>query len=111
MLPNLQHLHHEGDNLHDSLLRHCPITRLSANPSPHIRLNYNSLKMSRGQLTHLSVNLVPRDSVDFFQAMVHDAESFRNLQHIGTFVLNTAACQVSRIIPRDTTAELFKVSM
>jgi hypothetical protein len=105
MLPNLQHLHHGGEELHNLLLRHCPITRLSATllSATSTRLNYNSLKTSRDRLTHISINLFFNASRRFFKAVVHDAESFRNLRHIGTFVLKTATCLVSCIISRNVT--------
>jgi hypothetical protein len=103
MLPNLRHLHHTGEDIHNLLLRNCSITRLSATLSLSSRLDYNSLKMNRGRLTHMSINFLQSSSEDFFRAIAHDAESFRNLQHLGTFDLKTATCLVSFIIPHNIT--------
>jgi hypothetical protein len=95
MLPNLRHLHHTGEDLHNLLLQNCSTTRLSATLSLDSGLNYDSLKMNRHRLTHLSVGFSWNSRVDLFRTVAHDTQSFRNLQHLGTFVLRRGTCLVS----------------
>jgi hypothetical protein len=98
IIPNLQHLHHFGYHnefgIHDVLLCHYPITRLSSEAlSDH--LTYESLLSTEGRLTRMSIYFVEEHCADFFQALIKNPTPFRNLQHIGTLLLSSQTCQVS----------------
>lgn len=92
LLKNLSHFDFEGGALDTLFLRHCPITRLSSSELSIAAINYEDLKRLQGQLTHLSLHYHGGGSVDLFRAMAQDPSPFQNLQHIGTFPLQSSTC-------------------
>jgi hypothetical protein len=99
ILPNLRYLHHCGDEIYNLILRHLPITRLatpSESSNGSSRLNRQDLWNTRGRLTHMCLTFLDYEEFkEFFKAMVDDPLPFRNLQHLGTFVLISETGSVS----------------
>jgi hypothetical protein len=101
IIPDLQHLHHFGYHnefgIHDVLLRHYPITRLSSEAIIN-QITYESLLSTQGRLTHMSIDFLEERCVEFFHALIKNPTPFRSLQHIGTLLLSSQTCQVSDLI-------------
>jgi hypothetical protein len=94
-LPNLRQLYHGGDGLHDCLLRHRPIQRLtSTNTNASSQVDYNELIKKRNMLTHVSV-YAPRFVKSLLNTISTDPLAFRNLQHIGTLHMTSRSWPVS----------------
>ncbi|CAG8741526.1 5409_t:CDS:2, partial [Acaulospora colombiana] len=89
IIPDVRHLHYTGQALHYLLLRHRQITRLSTDWSSLPSLKYEDLSSLRCQISHMSVLLTQYDSHLLFRTIAKAPHPFRNLQHIGTFLLNS----------------------
>jgi hypothetical protein len=96
-LPNLRHIRHQGRPIHNILLGHRHVTRLSASLGSSSMIDYKSLWKKPGRLTHVTIQFNDNTLGEFFEAILADPTPFRNLQHIGSIPLVSLTCLVSYI--------------
>ncbi|PVG01394.1 hypothetical protein CPB86DRAFT_781617 [Serendipita vermifera] len=92
ILPNLRHLDFWSGDTNSSLLCHRPITRLVMSIDEGDIVNYEDLRSTNGRLTHLNI-LAENWGVFgsfFIDIIAENLSPFRNLQHLGSFLLNSS---------------------